>query len=605
MPPDPAQATVEAILEGRPAVRLFRDRARAADPRFDVTADNAADIARICRALEGVPLAIELAAARIRALTPAAMLGRLDRVLPLLVTSARDVPGAAAHDPGRPSSGASTSSAPTLVRCSCASACSRATSLPRSRGGGHRGRTVGVGPARHAPRTRRRQPAPRHGDADVPLFSMLVPSARDRGSALRARSGCRGGAPSARGALRGWRSRWRPLLRGTTQVSALERLEAERDNLRAAFRHLFAIGEVDAVADAVWRLILYWWIRGYLPEAKTWTEEVPRRRPAASPTRTRAIALVFPSWVRSGRRMPRSTPRTWSGASSSSARRARVQRGPGTLTVLSLAYMSVEPADLELAEQLTARTPRAGGLCSVTRRSTRSSSGRSAVFACSSGTLARDGAPRGRPARRVRVPATSSRRASRSRRSGWAPAAGAGRPDPDPFLRNLELALRLGSDVGVAFALEGLGRAAVQTGRSAARRGAPRRGGEPAHAHGTLGPARAFITPSSRTWMRCSRARRRAEFEAARARSSDATTGRPQPGARPGGRAAHGERLDDIGGSPLPPPIRSAGLPRRPRAQLAHGASTRVHPVVEGAVLMTRRPLAAASARPTSACACS
>ena len=73
-------------------MQLFRDRARSADPRFDVTDDNAEDVARICRALEGVPLAIELAAARIRALTPAAMLGRLDRVLPLLVTAARDVP---------------------------------------------------------------------------------------------------------------------------------------------------------------------------------------------------------------------------------------------------------------------------------------------------------------------------------------------------------------------------------------------------------------------------------------------------------------------------------------------------------------------------------
>ena len=91
LPPEPSEASIQAILEA-PAVRLFRDRARAADPRFDVTDDNAEDVARICRALEGVPLAIELAAARIRALTPAAMLGRLDRVLPLLVTAARDVP---------------------------------------------------------------------------------------------------------------------------------------------------------------------------------------------------------------------------------------------------------------------------------------------------------------------------------------------------------------------------------------------------------------------------------------------------------------------------------------------------------------------------------
>ena len=68
------------------------DRARAADPRFDVTDDNAEDVARICRRLEGVPLAIELAAARIRALPPSAMLARLDHVLPLLVTASRDVP---------------------------------------------------------------------------------------------------------------------------------------------------------------------------------------------------------------------------------------------------------------------------------------------------------------------------------------------------------------------------------------------------------------------------------------------------------------------------------------------------------------------------------
>ena len=91
LPQEHAQPSVEELLES-PAVRMFRDRARAADPRFDLTAENAADVARICQALEGVPLALELAAARIRALTPSAMLARLDRVLPLLTTGARDVP---------------------------------------------------------------------------------------------------------------------------------------------------------------------------------------------------------------------------------------------------------------------------------------------------------------------------------------------------------------------------------------------------------------------------------------------------------------------------------------------------------------------------------
>ena len=91
LPPDPSRASVAAISEA-PAVRLFLARARAADPRFDLTDENIDGVARICRALEGVPLAIELAAARIRALTPTAMLGRLDRMLPLLVTAARDIP---------------------------------------------------------------------------------------------------------------------------------------------------------------------------------------------------------------------------------------------------------------------------------------------------------------------------------------------------------------------------------------------------------------------------------------------------------------------------------------------------------------------------------
>ena len=46
------------------------------------------------------------------------------------------------------------------------------------------------------------------------------------------------------------------LLRGATQSAALDRLEAERDDLRAGYRHLIAVGEVDVVADVVWRLFL-------------------------------------------------------------------------------------------------------------------------------------------------------------------------------------------------------------------------------------------------------------------------------------------------------------------------------------------------------------
>ncbi len=67
-------------------------QAAARQPSFALTAENAATIAEICARLDGLPLAIELAAARIRILAPAQMLGRLERRLALLVGGGRDLP---------------------------------------------------------------------------------------------------------------------------------------------------------------------------------------------------------------------------------------------------------------------------------------------------------------------------------------------------------------------------------------------------------------------------------------------------------------------------------------------------------------------------------
>jgi predicted ATPase/DNA-binding XRE family transcriptional regulator len=81
-----------AELATAPAVALFVERARASDPAFQVTEENAASIAAICARLDGLPLAIELAAARITVLSPAAILVRLQRGLSLLTAGARDAP---------------------------------------------------------------------------------------------------------------------------------------------------------------------------------------------------------------------------------------------------------------------------------------------------------------------------------------------------------------------------------------------------------------------------------------------------------------------------------------------------------------------------------
>ncbi|WP_344589066.1 AfsR/SARP family transcriptional regulator [Actinomadura vinacea] len=85
-PPDGAGVTGAMA---NPAVRLLADRAAAASPRFAVTPANVASIVRICRALDGMPLAIELAAVRLRAMTPAQLADRIGDRFRLLATGSR------------------------------------------------------------------------------------------------------------------------------------------------------------------------------------------------------------------------------------------------------------------------------------------------------------------------------------------------------------------------------------------------------------------------------------------------------------------------------------------------------------------------------------
>src|SRR5579863_2856456 len=90
--PDPKSIPPLQVLSRLPAIELFVERAQAVKHQFALTKENAPVVAAICSRLDGLPLAIELAAARIKLLSPSAMLTRLESRLSLLTGGARDLP---------------------------------------------------------------------------------------------------------------------------------------------------------------------------------------------------------------------------------------------------------------------------------------------------------------------------------------------------------------------------------------------------------------------------------------------------------------------------------------------------------------------------------
>ncbi len=90
--PNPKSIPALDVLSRIPAVALFVERAQAVKHEFALTKENATSVAAICARLDGLPLAIELAAARIKLLSPSAMLARLESRLNLLTGGALDLP---------------------------------------------------------------------------------------------------------------------------------------------------------------------------------------------------------------------------------------------------------------------------------------------------------------------------------------------------------------------------------------------------------------------------------------------------------------------------------------------------------------------------------
>ena len=317
--------------------------------------------------------------------------------------------------------------------------------------------------------------------ARLPLFGMLATVREYARGLLESTPGRRGGATRCTPTTTpGWHWRPRRCCRGARSSSALAQLGAERDNLRAAGRHLLESGAVDTLSRVVWDLFLYWWIRGLMPEARGWMDAILATGIPVSDS-TRAIALGFSSWVSLWQQRGGVGPGPFEESVALFHASATSDSEALALSSLALAYLAEVPPDLDRAEESAARRARDRSRAGR-RRSSPWRRSRSGACASSDGDLARGRALVRRGARAGRGHRRHLRDDARDHESGWM-AIALGDPRGDLFERNLVLATQLGNVDGAAYALEGLIAIAVLERRHRARRRPHRRGRDRAAAH--------------------------------------------------------------------------------------------------------------------------
>jgi predicted ATPase len=272
------------------AIELFVERARAAKPDFELTETNVADVARICRALDGLPLALELVAARIRLLPPAAMIERLDRQLGSLVgRGIRDLPtrqqtllstvtwstDLLAPDEvhllkrlGVFSGGFSLEAAESIATESERDVLTVLESLVDSS-------------------------LVRQQDSDSePHFTMLATVrewARDR---LRDEDALDETCDRQASYYLALSKRLGPLLIGPEQLRVSRALAGEHENVVRSVARLIETGKTDDAAQLAWNLYTYWWVAGHLGEvSRQMTTMLSTGLPLGD--HARAVALYF------------------------------------------------------------------------------------------------------------------------------------------------------------------------------------------------------------------------------------------------------------------------------------------------------------------------
>jgi predicted ATPase/class 3 adenylate cyclase len=299
--PDHANRLPAARFTEFEAVALFAQRAAAVAPDFAITDENAVVVADICARLDGLPLAIELAASRIKLLSPPAMLDRLQHRLALLTGGARDLPARQrtlretigwSYDLLERDEQTLFSRLATFVGGWTIEAAA-AVANPGSELGVETLDVLGSLVDKSLVRKEADDGALRFGMLEtIREFGMdVLEETGEAGNARRRHASyflamAEAAEPELMVRDQGW----------------LDRLEREHDNLRAALRWTIDTGEADAglrIAGALWR---FWQVRDHLAEGRRWTEELLVLPAAAARTAARAKALSAAGslayWVR-------------------------------------------------------------------------------------------------------------------------------------------------------------------------------------------------------------------------------------------------------------------------------------------------------------------
>jgi len=278
-----------------PAVRLFADRARAAAPGFELTGRNAQVIAEICRRLEGLPLAIELAAAQVRLLPPRALLARLDDRMNLLTAGPRDLPerqrtlrNTLDWSYGLLSAGQQA----LFTRLGVFAGTFGLPAVTAICGDDVHGPVMGTLSSLVDSSLVRVEPG-----EDEPRFSLLDTIREYAAERLRDSADWRVVHDRHAAYFAALGKPTEAELRGTGQLAWLNRLETRRDNLSVALSWLVSSDQAGKALDLVWATWRFWWLHGHVEELARHVDQILASSGSMAPHQ-RALALSGAGFVR-------------------------------------------------------------------------------------------------------------------------------------------------------------------------------------------------------------------------------------------------------------------------------------------------------------------